>query len=92
MPPPRVDRYVYWLDQPPEPSTRLQWWLDRITAGWRPNRRIRAMGYDESADWFGIYIWEWTNVLWPRLAEVQTPNGETPKAAAPNPPADGSQS
>jgi hypothetical protein len=70
-PPPRVDRYAYWLDPPPEPSPRLQWWLTRVNAGWRPNRRIRMMGYDESAGWFGVYLWEWTNVLCPRLAEVQ---------------------
>ena len=63
--PPRVDRYEYWGDPPPVPSPRLAWWLDRIVdEGWKPNRRISGEGYDGTAEFFGVYLWEWLNVLY----------------------------
>ena len=34
-----------------------------IKAGWKPNRRISGMGYDDSAHFFGVYVWEYINVL-----------------------------
>ena len=64
--PPRVDDiYRYWEEQPPEPSARCRYWLDQIEAGWRPNRRWRQMGCYGAAEQFGVYIWEYNNVLWP---------------------------
>jgi hypothetical protein len=62
------DRYLYWMDPPPERSDRCAEWVERIEAGWRRNRRIGMMGYDESAQFFGVYMWEWLNVLYPLLA------------------------
>lgn len=64
------DHRAYWTSPPAEQSPRCAWWIDRIKAGWRPNRRIRALGYDDSAEFFGVYIWEWLNVLSPLLDEV----------------------
>ena len=68
--PPRI-RYPefeqYWVDPPPEPSARCLWWVDRINGGWRRNRRIGGLGYSMSAEYFGVYIWEWLHVLSPLL-------------------------
>lgn len=71
MKPPAVSNpYLYWGDPPPTPSPRLVWWLERIRQGWSPNRRIGGMGYDESAHWYGVYIWEWQNAIRPALEEA----------------------
>lgn len=61
----------YWGDPPPERSARCAWWVERINAGWRRNRRLREMNYYASAGYFGIYIWEWQHVLYPLLCEVE---------------------
>jgi hypothetical protein len=64
--PPRVtDVTEYWTSPPPEPSARLPYWQARIEAGWTPNKRINKMGYHEAAEFFGVYIWEYLNVLRP---------------------------
>lgn len=77
--PARVDRYDYWSEPPPVPSPRLTWWLDRIIdEGWTPNRRLAGMGYDESAEFHGVYMWEWLHVLYPALGgyTLHTPPSE----------------
>ena len=64
MAPTRVhDHRHYWTHPPPKMSPRCTWWVDRIADGWRPNKRIRKMGYDEAAEYYGVYIWEYLNVL-----------------------------
>ena len=69
--PPRVDDPErYWTHPPPEPSERCAAWVARVAAGWRGNRRTRMMSYDGAAHYFGVYIWEWCNVLSPMLQEV----------------------
>lgn len=69
--PPRVaDHYTYWGDEPPEVSARCQYWLRQIERGWRPNGEISSKCYDCSAEWFGVYIWEWTNLIWPKLSSA----------------------
>lgn len=66
--PPRVDRYEYWGEPPPEPSPRLAYWLDRILdEGWKGSARILGAGYDGTAEYFGVYLWEYLNVLYPAL-------------------------
>lgn len=66
--PPRVaDRYLYWLDPPPVLSPRCLYWSRQIERGWLPNRRIGSYGYDVSAGWFGVYIWEYLNILYPLI-------------------------
>ncbi len=68
---PRVDHVErYWTSPPPEPSKRCLYWRMKIIAGWRGNSRIRGMGYYESAEYFGVYIWEWLHDLSPLLTEV----------------------
>lgn len=70
--PPRVaDIQAYWTDPPPEPSARCTWWRERISAGWRPNKRVSAMGYHEAAEYFGVWIWEYVEVLSPMLQSAQ---------------------
>lgn len=59
----------YWLDPPPEPSLRLAHWVRKIESGWMPNRRIRGMGYAERAEFFGVYYWEYFNVIYPMIEE-----------------------
>jgi len=39
----------------------------RIESGWRRNKRISGLGYDPAAHHFGVYIWEYINVLQPLL-------------------------
>jgi hypothetical protein len=68
--PPRVARYDYWENPPSEPSPRLAIWLKRIEEGWKPNRRISQMGYDDSAYFFGVYIWEYIHVIFPALTRI----------------------
>lgn len=66
--PPRVaNHYDFWTAPPPSPSERCTWWVARIRAGWRPNARISGMGYDSTARWFGVYMWEYLRVLYPLL-------------------------
>ena len=59
----------YWAAAPPIPSPKLAAWVQRIARGWRPNRRVRAMGYHEAAEFFDVYIWEYLNVIRPALEE-----------------------
>lgn len=62
--PSRVDDVeAHWVSPPPELSARCEWWLRRISSGWRPNSRIRTMGYYERAEFYGVYIWESINVI-----------------------------
>jgi len=72
----------YWNSPkvPPasEQSDRCLWWVGRIQDdGWRRNRRISAMGYDEAAEWFGVYIWEYLHVLLPLMGHLEKTNGQT---------------
>jgi hypothetical protein len=72
--PPRVkDGEKYWQEPPPEGSPRCAWWVARIEAGWRGNRRVRSMGYYSCSEYFGVYIWEWLHVLSPLLRSKDTP-------------------
>jgi hypothetical protein len=74
--PPRVtDATEFWQSPPPEPSPRLVYWQARIEAGWMPNKRIRAMGYHEAAEFFGVYIWEYLNVLAPLFSAPDVSSG-----------------
>lgn len=69
--PPRVRNLEkWWAEPPPSPSARCLWWLDKINAGWRPGRRIRQLGYYTSAEWYGVYIWEYLHVLSPVLSAI----------------------
>lgn len=66
--PPRVhDIELFWQQHPKQLSDRCKFWLAEIKAGWKPNKRIRALGYYSSARWFGVYIWEYLNVINPIL-------------------------
>jgi len=73
--PPRVDiPDVGYTDAPPgEVSPRCAWWLERFAAGWRPNRRIRAMGYEEATHWYGVYTSEYFDKLRPLYDAPITP-------------------
>lgn len=70
--PPRVaDHYEYWGDEPPERSERCAYWLRQIERGWRPNRRIAAECYDCSAQWYGVWIWEYVWAINPALRAAE---------------------
>jgi hypothetical protein len=62
-----VDVTLYWTQPPPVRSGRLRRWLDKFSRGWRPNSRIRSMGYHEASEFYGVYIWEYLNVIRPAL-------------------------
>lgn len=78
-PPPVPDHYTFWSDPPPLMSERCRWWLRQIVRGWRPPKRIRYEGYDASAQWYGIWLWEWFNIISPAL------NAPLPGDADPGP-------
>lgn len=61
-----ADHYAYWGDPPPEMSERCRYWMRQIDRGWRPSRRVATIGYDGTAEWFGVYLWEYLHVIWPR--------------------------
>lgn len=72
MKPPRVkDEQTFWIDPPPERSARCAWWVEQFAAGWKPNRRIRGEGYHGSACFYGVYIWEYLNVIYPLEAALE---------------------
>lgn len=65
----------YWTEPPPTPSAGLDKWLVRIThEHWKPNRRIRTLGYYAAAEFFQVYVWEYLNVLMPLLYGISPPN------------------
>lgn len=57
----------YWQEKPPKQSPECTAWIAKIMDGWKPNRRIRQMGYHEKAAFFGVYIWELVNVILPAI-------------------------
>lgn len=57
--------YLHISDPPLVLSDRCQWWQQRIRDGWRPSRRIRAMGWSEAARYYGVYCWEYIYLLQP---------------------------
>jgi hypothetical protein len=63
----KIDIYAYWQEPPPERTARCEAWLARIAGGWRPNKRVGKMGYAEASEFFGVYIWEYRNVIRPAL-------------------------
>ena len=63
-----TNHYDFWGSLPTELSPRCMYWLRQIDRGWRPNRYVRRMGYDESAEWYGVYIAEYNHLIVPRLA------------------------
>lgn len=65
MPPRVADRYRYWTDPPPARSDRCRAWEARIRHGWRMPKWVQGKGYDPMAGYFGVYVWEWLNVLSP---------------------------
>lgn len=43
-------------------------WVERIRNGWRGNKRIRIKGYYEASEYFGVYIWEYLEIIYPLLS------------------------
>lgn len=60
-------------ERPGMPSMRLGWWLEYVSRGWRPDGRLRTLGYLDAAKWFGVYVWEFRNVLVPAMREPRPP-------------------
>lgn len=60
----------YWSSAPPAPSPRFLYWQERYRDGFRPNRRIRSMGYYCAAEWYGVYLWEYLKQLYPLEQEA----------------------
>ena len=60
---PRFDPWLYVDHPPPEPSSGLLKWQAKIAGGWKPNARIRRLGWESSVEFFRVYAWEWKYVL-----------------------------
>lgn len=71
-PPAVEDVEAYWSNPPMVPSDRCIWWVKQIENGWYPNRRINQLGYYLSAEFYGVYIYEYINVLSPLIEKVRT--------------------
>lgn len=70
--PERVDRVEeYWMERPPLLSPRCVYWVRQILRGWRPSRRISGEGYHGATEWYGVFLWEYLNVLAPLLNVLQ---------------------
>ena len=70
--PPRVANVSEYLSHPPPAlSARCRSWCLRFEEGWRENRRIGEMGYHCSAEYYGVYIWEYLHVLRPWLKALE---------------------
>jgi hypothetical protein len=65
-----MDIQQYWTFPPPEPSASLVKWVDKIQKGWRPNSRIKGLGYYSSSEFYKVYIWEYINVIYPLLVKL----------------------
>jgi hypothetical protein len=63
-----ADCYRYWVDPPPELSERCSYWVAQIERGFVPNRKWRSAGCATAASLFGVYVWEYVNVLCPLLS------------------------
>ena len=69
--PPRVDNVErYWTEPPPTRSARCLMWESKIRGGWRPGRRINRLDYYSAAQWYGVYLWEYLNVISPLVDEL----------------------
>lgn len=65
---PKVDDATeYWDEPPPMASPRCIFWKTKIRSGFRANYRIRKLDFEEASDFFGVYIWEYVNILNPLL-------------------------
>lgn len=62
-----LESYLYTSSPPPEPSPKLAYWVEKIKNGWKPNKRIRSMGYSTATQFFGVYVWEYINVIAPLI-------------------------
>jgi hypothetical protein len=67
--------YEFWTNPPPTMSARCSWWVDRVRGGFRRNKRLKVMDYSDSAAFFGVYVWEWLNVLWPMFYSLERGHG-----------------
>ena len=76
--PTRVKDIYFYTIKPPEHvlSPRCVWWVKRIKSGWRPNRRIKSMGCDEAADYYGVYLGEYRYIISPLLKELVDADNE----------------
>jgi len=77
MPPPVEDRYRYWSEPPPALSPRCLWWLGQLNDRRWTVAELNAElpetihGYDTTAELYGVYIWEWCNILWHVVAHTR---------------------
>lgn len=79
--PPAVDDIqTFWSEPPPDLSPRVEYWLKRLVDGtWKPNRIYNTQGYYGRAQWLGVYLWEYFNIIYPVLC------GEEPTIEDPEP-------
>jgi hypothetical protein len=78
------DITAYCSDPSPARSARCDYWLYMFAQGWKRNRRLSRMGYYESANFFGVFIWEYFNILMPVEAPESHAALRAAKASAPH--------
>lgn len=77
-PPAVSDSTQYWLQPPPHRSLRCQYWLNRLNSGtWRPNRFVLDECFECAARRIGVWVWEYSHVIYPRFVELEK---EDPRA------------
>lgn len=71
-PPPVADVYTYWLDPPPKPSARADYWVRRFNdRTWRPNKYVLRECDQCRAGMLGIYVWEAQHTMAPLFAQYE---------------------
>lgn len=66
---PAFSIYEYQDKQPPKLSFGCRRTIAKFKNGWKPNRRIRRMGFEEKCELFRIYLWEYHHVVFPLLQQ-----------------------
>ena len=68
-----TDRYAtkHWTAAPTELTSRCVAVIARFKCGWKLPKHARGLGYDGSAEFLGIYINEWIDVVYPMLRSMR---------------------
>lgn len=57
----------YWDNPPAILSLRCKFWITKIFRGWRANPGLIKLDEEKASEFYGVYIWEYINILFPML-------------------------
>ena len=59
----------FWIEPPDTQSDMCDYWVASIDAGCEPDADVLSMGYYGASEFLGVYIWEYVNTIYPKLAQ-----------------------